>query len=441
MKTGTEKQRKEKEMEKDVLIEKFFEKGRWKYAIEKGVGKDIRKSELERLTAPEMRIAIYRKIKDGTYNIAPPHTAEIPKPDSNEMRVVMVNEPIDRVLLSIANDLLFETCRDMVHPSCHSYLKGVGCGKVVTEISERICMGRGEEWWKGDLRKYFDRMQRHRIDWVFDEVERRHGHSAVVDMLRRYYHLDCYYDTKLGEYVTGEAAYKSLKQGCSVASFLADAALYRMDKRVSELDVVYARYCDDFVCGGPEAHRGMEIIREELSEVGLELHPNKLEMLSPKKWFKFLGFSIKGSMITMSHARLDRFRDVVRRCTYLNPDPNNTIEKAMRRVYRALYVGDGRFSWGTAVLPVINVHKDIVTMDTYIRDALRAVKTGKHRIGGFGYQITQKDCVAIRYIGQNNKANREKVPVVEGYTTMYCMQRAIQTNRDAYALLVREMMM
>ena len=117
-------------MKEDKILEMFFAPERWQYAIAKGVVKDISKGVLYKLTKPEARALMYQRIRDGKYKIMPPHTAQIPK-DNGEFRTVYVNEPADRVLLSIANDLLFELMPEMVHPSCRSYQKGIGCGKVV----------------------------------------------------------------------------------------------------------------------------------------------------------------------------------------------------------------------------------------------------------------------------------------------------------------------
>lgn len=84
----------------------FFDIGRWEKAIEKGVFKDIRKDQLILLTDEHTRLEIADAMLKGRYQISPPHTAQIPK-ENGEYRTVYVNEPIDRVLLSIANDLLF----------------------------------------------------------------------------------------------------------------------------------------------------------------------------------------------------------------------------------------------------------------------------------------------------------------------------------------------
>ena len=95
-------------MTNDKILQMFFEKERWTYAIDKGVGKDINKGQLYQLTKPEVRAKMYQAIASGNYTIAPPHTAKIPKDTPGEFRTVYVNEPIDRIFLSIANALLLD---------------------------------------------------------------------------------------------------------------------------------------------------------------------------------------------------------------------------------------------------------------------------------------------------------------------------------------------
>ena len=174
----------------DKILQMFFEHERWIYAIEKGCVKGIRKNELYQLTKPEVRVNMYNAVKNGQYEIAPPHTALIPKDTPGEFRTVYVNEPIDRIFLSIANDLLFDLMPDAIHPRCKSYQKGIGCGKVVKEISHIVCTTSGEfKGWKADFSKYFDSVPIEFIDKAFDDVERVHGHSAVIDVLRKYFEL------------------------------------------------------------------------------------------------------------------------------------------------------------------------------------------------------------------------------------------------------------
>ena len=90
----------------DILLKKFFEPHRWEYAIEKAIDKHIDKGELRALTSPETRVRLYQAIIMDNYKIAPPHRVEIPK-DDGTMRIVYVNENVDRLFLSIVNDMFF----------------------------------------------------------------------------------------------------------------------------------------------------------------------------------------------------------------------------------------------------------------------------------------------------------------------------------------------
>mgnify|MGYP002521315670 FL=1 len=200
----------------DKITEMFFAPARWQYAIDKGYRKGISNADLYRLCKPEFRAAMYNAVCGGKYVISPPHTARIPKDTPGEFRTVYVNEPVDRVFLSIANDLLFDLTPDMRHPSCRSYLRGTGCGDVVRDVS-RIAASASADviGWKSDLSKYFDSVPIQYVDVAFDRVECKFGHSAIIDVLRKYYHCDLYFD----EHNNICRAYQSLKQGCSVASW------------------------------------------------------------------------------------------------------------------------------------------------------------------------------------------------------------------------------
>lgn len=416
----------------DKILSMFFDLERWKCAIDKGIGKDVRRDQLYQLAKPEVRAAIYQAMKEGRYQISPPHTAQIPKDNPGEFRTVYVNEPIDRIVLSIANDLLFELCPDMIHPRCKSYQKGIGCGKVVQEVSRKICETKGVIiGWKSDLSKYFDSVPIRFIDWAFDEVEKRHGKSAVIDVLRKYYHSNLYFNEKneLCE------SYQSLKQGCAVAAFLADVIIYHIDEKINALGEFYTRYSDDMLYIGVKYEAAMKILQDELGLMEMKLNPKKVEYLTHDKWFKFLGYSIKGADISLSSTRIKTFQKEIEYRTIKNRGVS--LKKAVNAVNRYLYKGNGQFSWATQILPVCNVRKDIDTLNTFVMDCLRAVVTGKRKIGGLGYVVSSKDGCIARGRGRNVTANRAKTEKeIEGYLTLGCMQNAITTRRAVYNTLV-----
>lgn len=418
----------------DVLLQKFFEKERWEQALETGVDKHIDKGDLRKLTAPETRLALYQAIVNDHYEIAPPHEAAIPK-DNGDMRIVYVNENIDRIFLSIVNNLFFEIFPEFIHPSCKSYQTGIGCGKIVQHLSkEMVKTDSLEVGFKADLTKYFDSVPIKYIDEIFDRMEAKVGKSKIIDIVRKYYHTDLCFDVN-GNLIEH---YQSLKQGCSVASFLADAILYHIDKEISEMNVYSVRYSDDIMCVGPKYKKAFETLILRLNDMQMTLNPKKVETVYKNRWIKFLGFNIKGNKITLSKSRVKSFQREIESRTI--KQRKITLTRALNQVNSYLYKGDGTYSWATSVLPIINVEKDIETLNTFVMDALRACATGKKKIGGLGSVNDKEDCTILRGTGKNVTANRNKTEKeIEGYLSIDCMRKALLTRRAAYDTLVRSM--
>lgn len=305
---------------RDILLEKVFEAERWEAAINKGVFKGIDKGELRQLCSPETRIRLAMAILEDNYEIAPPHQALILK-DNGEFRTVYVNENIDRIFLSIVNDLLFELCSDMIHPACKSYQKGIGCGKIVQEITKNIKWQKEYEdlesktfGIKADLSKYFDSVPIEFIDNVFDQLVHKFGDSKIIAILRKYYHTDLCFDPD-GNLIKH---YQSLKQGCAVASWLADVMLYEIDDHLSELKGMYVRYSDDILYIGRFYDYAMKVLEKNLEIMSMKLNPKKVEYLSYDRWFKFLGFMIKEDQITLSPGRVKTFQKEIEKRSVKN---------------------------------------------------------------------------------------------------------------------------
>ena len=306
------------------------------------------------------------------------------------------------------------------------------------------------------MSKYFDSVPIEYVDWAFDKVEEKHGKSALIDVIRDYYHTDLYFDedNELGE------KYQSLKQGCSVAAWLADVILYHIDEKLASLDGYYVRYSDDMLFVGKDYPIAMEILETELMKIirricdavdgdgcaavegrmtremlQMKLNPKKVEYLDAQHWFKFLGFSIKGHSISLSSTRIKTFQKEIESRTIKRRD--NTMTKAVNSVNRYLYKGCGQFSWATQVLPIVNVKKDIDTLNAFVMDCIRAVKTNKRKVGGLGYVKTQTEGCIARGRGRNVRSNREKTESeIKGYLTIGCMQNAMKTRKAAYNTLV-----
>lgn len=420
------------------LIDMVFEPARWQEAIDKGNRKHISKESLLEMCDPDKRQELYSLIEQGKYDIFPPHIQKIPKDKKGEFREVYINEPRDRLLLSIINDCLCEVFADMVHPQCTSYQKGLSTQKTVEEVSRQIVqmapIGSVQIGWKSDFSKYFDTVKIEVIDGVFDEWERRlgteHNTDPIINLLRKYYHQDIYFDQE-GNI---QHKYQSLKQGCSVASILANVCLYDLDDFMSKKYKIYCRYSDDIVVVDENYHGVVDDINEFIKRYGMTLNPKKVEPLYSDKWFKFLGFNIKGAQITLSANRVKKFRGLVDDLTIKKR--NCSANQAKKNLIRYLFEGD--HSWASSCLGVINVEEDLLEMSKYMMDCIRACETKKTRIGGLGVDLQKKYGTISRGKGRDVRSNRERTQSsIDSFASLGCLAKAYKFNKAVYEAVVK----
>ncbi len=419
------------------LDKTFFTPSRWEDAINIAVSKGIDKKLLRDLCSPDKRIELWHKLKNDNYVIELPHEAQIPK-DNGDFRTVYVNEPLDRVTLSIVNQMIFDLCPELIHPNCKSYQKGIGCGKTVIKSVEQTTreitkMQSNTVGIKADLSKYFDSVIIEEIDKIFDYIDNKYGVSHIMQATRRYYHTNQVID--INKNIIEK--YSSLRQGCAFAAFLADAVLYDIDDTISRLNVFYVRYSDDILIIGKDWEKGLEILRTMLAQKGLSLNPKKVETLYKDKWFKFLGFTIKGTQISISQARVKKFQKDIEDLTIRNS--SHDTNKIVHDVQQYLYCGNGEYSWATSVLPIINVEADITQLNNFVMDAIRATITGRHKLGGLGVVTNLPDGTILRGKGNNVKSNRQKIPHIRNYYTINCMRKNLLTSREVFTTITRQM--
>ena len=427
-------------MAEDIKLRKFFDMARWEAMLEKGCDKGIDMGLLRQLCQPQNRLQLLNAIANDNYRIAPPHIARIPK-DNGEFREVYVNEPIDRIFLSLYNDVMFEMYGNLIHPSCKSYQKGIGCPQVVKEISHKICqMPNGCVGYKADLSKYFDNVRLDIIDKALDDLSTG---SPLDKIVREYYHTDMVFDAD-GNLVEH---YGSLKQGCAFASFLANYVLKDIDAVLNEMDILYYRYSDDILMIGKDADKALSTLQQMLKTKGLVLNPKKVEPLSKDKFFTFLGFNILGPNITFSKKSIKNLQKEIEARTI---KANYSTEKAIHQVNKYLYEGyivdDKQFGWAAYFLPTVNVKEDINEINIFVMDCIRAVDSGKKKIGGVGENKQLKCKVVCRGTGKNIRANRDKwknkygTDNIDGYLSLTTMKNALRMGKPVYEALLADIM-
>lgn len=430
-------------MKVSKLLEMMFEHDRWQELLDKATEKEIDTKTIKELCYPEKRQELFAMIYEDRYNIFPPHIGLVEKDTPGEFREVYINEPRDRIVLTLINDCLSRMFHDMIHPQCRSYQRGLSSQKTVKDISNEIVrlskIKNGRIGWKADFSKYFDNVKIDVIDGVFDIIEKRlgfdKGTEQVINLLRRYYHQDLYFD------IDGnlQNRYQGLKQGCSVASWLANVCLYELDNYLSRKYKIYFRYSDDFVVIDEHTDNVVDETNAIIQKYGVSLNPKKVEPIYANKFVKFLGFNIKGDQITLSRNRVKRFQKEIDKRTIdiKKKHKNYTSKQARKAVIKYLY--EGEYSWSSACLGTINVEKDLQELNKYIMDAIRACDTGKLKIGGLGSVQNLEDRTILRGKGKNVRANREKTGHIENYLSVKCLSNNLKMSPVVFEVTVRNM--
>lgn len=433
----------------DRLLYEMFRKERWEEMIAKADAKGINKTILRRMSTPSELKKIYYLIKTEQYEIAPPRKILIPKDKPGEFREVKANEAADRIILTLINDCIMDIFSDMIHPTSKAYQKGTGCQEVVKACSNYISTYKyNVVGYKDDLTKFFDSLPIQFIDRLFDIWEARlgceYGTHPVINMIRKYYHSDWLFDVD----GTFKEEYTSMKQGCALASAIANMCLYDIDEEMSKMCEFYVRYSDDLLLIGKNADKAQKRLKEMLNEYGLTLNPKKVEKLYKDKFFKFLGFNIKGNTITLSSSRVKSLQKEITSRTL--DKANTTAENARRSLIHYLYEGD--YNWATSCFSIINCKEDINEINNFIMDCLRACdvrdqkrkagkKVGKIKIteiGGLGANLQQKDKTIQRGKGSSVKTIRTRTrKEIDKYVTTACLVADYQQSKTLFQAVVR----
>jgi group II intron reverse transcriptase/maturase len=220
---------------------------------------------------------IWNRMSSGTYFPLPVRAVEIAKPHGGGTRVLGVPCVADRIAQTVAAARLEQAVEPVFHPDSFGYRPQRGALDAVAACRERC--------WKHnwaidlDVRKFFDSV---RWDLIDKAVEKHTGHDTrwIVLYVRRWLAAPLQHpDGTLQQRDRGTA------QGSAISPVLANLFMhYAFDKWLErEFPAVeFERYADDAVvhCASEyQARKVLAALGERMSEVGLELHPDKTRIV------------------------------------------------------------------------------------------------------------------------------------------------------------------
>lgn len=369
-------------------MEMLCEKARWDRAINKAVDKRKDKAFLSQVSTNIGRATLIGAIENGNYEFQPPRTAYIDKKSGEYItyeqslktekvrELFMCSNVMDNLMLTIINSVYMDLFRDMIHPNCRSYQKGVGVGKIINQdLLPR--MKRGQTGYKADISKYFDKVSPEYLDEMLMSIKTG---TPIDDVVWKMYHDNRVYLGKAKEPIE---RYMGLRQGNAIATFLANIGLRDIDAMADNYDVLYIRYSDDILVLGPDADKVMDNIKSMLSDKGLELNPKKVEAIDSDHSFTFLGCEITGQKVDISDESLKRIKKQIKRITKPRKSTpklsRNAQKKAIKRIewilWEAFRKSPNNWGWCNYFFGIINTNEKIIVLDEFIKDHLKVVYT------------------------------------------------------------------
>lgn len=368
-----------------------------------------------------------------------------------DVRKIYMMTPMDRAVAHMIYLIYYRKFIGMSHERCVSYKNGIGTSKVAKNLSAEMKQRGFYSGYKGDIHHYFDDVNMISIEKQLREM--RTG-SVLDDLLWELYHDD-------RVLVNGELIHKhrGLIQGCAFACLLANLILKDIDTVISNMDVIFYRYSDDFLILGSDkdTKKAMAIIKQMLEPKGLQLHPKKVQRIDKNTWFEFLGFKFKGDMISVSEKTLHNLRHEIKTRTVSKtrqahrPATKRELQKMIDDLqwyfFTAFAKSQENFGMGVYLFGTVNVLHDLRAIEDYCKDCLRAAYTNKSNIYGLGSVNRRYYAVDCSNLGQNVRANRDKTQSEEwdllkecGWVSLIKMYNDYHTNMDLFENSVFRMM-
>lgn len=218
---------------------------------------------------------VWNRMSSGTYFPPAVRAVEIPKPGSNEKRILGVPTVADRIAQTVVAKRLEAKVEPIFHPDSYGYRPGRSALDAVGVCRKRCW---GYDWVVDlDIQKFFDSVDH---DLVVKAVEANTDLAWVVLYVKRW--LKAPLALPDG---TLQQRDRGTPQGSAASPVLANLFLhYAFDTWMARTfpGVPFERYVDDAVVhcvSEDQAHKVRRAIGDRMEQVGLQLHPDKTRIV------------------------------------------------------------------------------------------------------------------------------------------------------------------
>lgn len=259
---------------------------------------------------PKQRLNLVNKLKLGS-KVSPTRRVWIPKPGKEEKRPLGIPTMYDRALQGLVKLVLEPEWEARFEPNSYGFRPGRSCQDAIEAIYNSIRI-KSKYVLDADISKCFDKINHKRL------LEKLNTNSSLSKQIK------AWLKSGVMDGLVLRPTSEGTPQGGTISPLLANIALHGMEnhirekvekmdirdehnikvsrsKRISSVSII--RYADDFVILHKDESviiNCQEIIKDWLSDMGLELKPSKTRLThslikykNESPGFDFLGFNIK----------------------------------------------------------------------------------------------------------------------------------------------------
>ena len=382
----------------------------WRGTFEKLMDKvTVQESDKEELAElyEFKRDSIVDSLWSGEYEWSIPRKVLIKKNGQKKYRIVYIYSIKDRLILGVLYQVFSAYFNNKVQQRCYSYKKGLNTGNAIKVIKKEINQEKAYGV-KVDIHAYFNSISENRVSEMIDELFVDKSHNGIKKSLEKLLKTNLceFHDETIQEY-------KGVIPGTPIASFFANYCLRECDEYFDNKNSIYARYSDDIIViedNQEKVAEDIKILHKYLENYGLEINPDKYQYFLPGDDITFLGVKLQtdGTLDMQDHARqkikkqIHRWTKKGRKAMEMEGKDFMTLAKSINKRFnyknfKCYIEKEAQFGWCHYMFRYINTDKSLREIDLYVKDCLRAMKTGKHNKANYK-ALTEEDFRNIGWI-------------------------------------------